>query len=79
MHVELIKLVGGVEILRQKLRLVMELGAFDVPVHFLEADHIGVFLLDHVEDPFQAVFPVAAANSLMDVITQKSHGSRNIV
>ena len=44
----------------------------DVAVHFLEADEVGLRLLDDPDDPLDSVAPIAAADTLVDVVAQQS-------
>ena len=46
----------------------------DVPVDLLEADQVGVLVLDDLDDPLDPVTPVAAADPLVDVVAEQSHG-----
>ena len=73
-HVELVKVGHGVEGLGQLTRLVVVPRSPHVPIDLLEADQVGILVLDDLDDPFQAVAAVATADAFMDVVAQESHG-----
>jgi hypothetical protein len=70
------KMGRGVEVPRQQLALVVKTRAANVVIDLLQANQVGVLLLDHVDDARQVVAAIAAADSFVDVVAQKPHGSR---
>ena len=73
MHIHLIKLTHRVEMVGQKLGLIVKMGALDVPIDLLKADDIRIFLLDNVDDPVEAVPAILASDPFVDVVSKKSH------
>ncbi len=51
--------------------------AAHVAGHFLQANEVGIFRLDDVDDPLQAIQPIAPADAFMNVVTQKTHSCPN--
>src|SRR6266568_170261 len=64
-----------VKVLGHQPRLIVEARAARVVIDFLQTDQVRVLLLDHLQNPFQAVAPVAAADALVNVVAEKSHRS----
>src|SRR5205823_5371628 len=63
----------GFEAIGQQARLIVITRAAHMVIDLLQANQIGILLLDHVDDPFEVVAPVAPADSLMNVVAQKPH------
>ena len=59
--------------LGQQPRLVVEPAAADEPIDLLEADDVGVFRLDAVDDPLERVAAIPAADPFVDVPAEQSH------
>ncbi len=72
-HIHLVGPLQVAEVVGQQLGLVVVAGAADVAVDLLQADDVGVLRLDDGEDPPESIAAVAAADSLMDVVTQDPH------
>ena len=49
-----------------------------LPVHLLEADQVGILVLDDLDDPLEAITPVSPADAFMDVVAEKSHDRRSV-
>src|SRR5262249_51413740 len=43
-------------------------------VHFLETDDVRILVLNDLDDPVEAVSPVASPDSLVNVVAQEAHG-----
>src|SRR6266446_6199455 len=73
--IHLKKRVFKVKVPGHHLRLVVEARPARVVIDLLQTDQVRVLLLDHLQNPFQAVAPVAAANAFVNVVAKKSHRS----
>jgi hypothetical protein len=64
---------GRVEVVGQYLWLVVEGGAANVIIYFLQTDKIRVFFFDYLENPLHAIAPIATANALVNVVAEQAH------
>jgi hypothetical protein len=58
------------EDVRQNGGLIVEVGALDVEIDFLETYQVGLLSADDVEDARKTITPVAAADAFVDVVAQ---------
>ena len=63
----------GVEMLSQHPRLVVKAAAAHVLVDLLQADQVGVLLLDYLNHASKVVAAVAPADSFVNVVAQQPH------
>src|SRR6188768_3510114 len=77
-HGRLTQIADGVEVFGQQLRLVVKAAAADFAIDLLQADQIGILFLDHADYALEIVAAIAAADALVDVVTQKPHRTRLI-
>ena len=71
--IQLMHVRGGFEMFGQHLGLMVKLRTLDVQVDFLQADDVGVLLLDDRDDPFNLVAPVETADAFVDVVAKEAH------
>ena len=64
----------GIEIIGQQPRLIVKARAANIVIDFLQANQVGVFLLDDFDHPLEPVTAVAAANPFVNVVTEQPHG-----
>jgi hypothetical protein len=55
-------------------RLVVVPRSRHVTIHFLEADQVGVLILDDLDDPLQTVATITPADAFMNIVAEQSHG-----
>ena len=72
-HVRLIDRMGP-EVAGEESRLIIELAPPHEPIHLLQADEVGILSLNAVDDPGEGIPPVTAADPLVNVPAQQSHG-----
>ena len=68
------KSISGRELLGQQLRLIVIAGAAGAERDFLQANQIRMFRFDYLLDAVQIVPAVQSTNTLVDVVTDESHG-----
>ena len=73
-YVVLIECLGRVQPGCQQLGLMVESRAADVVVDLLQADHVGLEVLDDLGNPLKAIATVAAADALVNVVADDAHG-----
>ena len=72
-HVRLMQEGDGMEIVGQHPRLIVKARAADVVIDFLQANQVGIFLLDDFDHPLEPVAAVAAADPFVNVVTEQPH------
>ncbi len=73
MHVQLVQLGRGIEILHQHFRLIVKVRAARIACYFLQAHDIGVFGLDDIDHSLEPTTPVAPADAFVNVVAEKTH------
>ncbi len=59
--------------LGKHFHLIVVMRTANVAIDLLQANDVGILVLDHPNDAFQAVAAIPAADALVNVITQQTH------
>ena len=73
MNVRLKEMAAGVEVFGQQPRLIVEPRSRHMPIDFLQANQIGVFGFDDIDDPGEMISSIAPPDPLVHVVAQQAH------
>ncbi len=65
--------VARLEVLAEQRRLIIASATLEEMRDLLQQQQIGIFVLNHLDDALQAVAPIVAADSFVDVVAEKPH------